>query len=98
MRPLELAKLRENLKEKQQLRRQSLTSGDHLNNDIPVPEDQEQFLAGVSQKLEELVSGDQEELELEKSNSFQRRLIYQTARQHFPQLSLSPVQKQNGDR
>lgn len=98
MRPLELAKLREDLKEKQQLRRQSLTSGDHLNNDIQVPEDQEQFLAGVSQKLEKLVSGDQEELELEKSNSFQRRLIYQTARQHFPQLSLSSIQKQNGDR
>ena len=98
VRPLELAKLKENLMEKQQLRRQSLAGGDHLNSDIVVPEDQENFLTGVREKLEKMVSGDRQELELEKSNSFQRRLIYQTARQHFPQLSLSSVQKQNGDR
>ena len=99
MRPCELEKLRESLKERQQLRRQSLTGGEHLNNDIVIPDDQEKFLAGVRQKLEQLVaSGDQQEVELEKCNSFQRRLIYQTARQHFTQLSLSSVQKQNGDR
>ena len=99
MRPCELEKLRESLKERQQLRRQSLTGGEHPNTDIVIPDDQEKFLAGVRQKLEQLVSsGDQQEVELEKCNSFQRRLIYQTARQHFTQLSLSSVQKQNGDR
>ena len=99
MRPCELDKLRESLKEKQGLRRQSLTGGDHLTTDITIPEEQEGFLAGVKQQLEQFGRSDETELELEKCNSFQRRLIYQTARQQFTDLlSLSTVQKPNGDR
>ena len=99
MRPCELEKLRESLKEKQGLRRQSLTGGDHLNTDIVIPDEQEGFLAGVKQQLEQFARSDERELELEKCNSFQRRLIYQISRQHLKDLlSLSTVQKPNGDR
>ena len=99
MRPAELDKLREILKEKQGLRRQSLTGGEHLSTDILVPEEQEDFLAGVKQQLERFARSEEKELELEKCNSFQRRLIYQTARQLYTDLlSLSTVQKPNGDR
>ena len=100
MRPCELDKLRESLKEKQGLRRQSLTGGgEQLNTDIVIPEEQEGFLAGVKQQLEQFARSEEAELELEKCNSFQRRLIYQTARQHFTNLlSLSTVQKPKGDR
>ena len=99
MRPAELDKLREILKEKQGLRRQSLTGGEHLSTDILVPEEQEDFLAGVKQQLELFARSEEKELELEKCNSFQRRLIYQTARQLYTDLlSLSTVQRPNGDR
>ena len=98
MRPNELDQLKDSLKERQQLRRQSLTGGDNLSGDIVVPQDQEQFLAGVRMQLEELLASHKQTLDLDKCNSFQRRLIYQMARQHFQDLSLSSVQNEKGDR
>ena len=56
-------------------------------------------MAGVKQQLEQFARSDERELELEKCNSFQRRLIYQISRQHLKDLlSLSTIQKPNGDR
>lgn len=99
MRPCELDKLKNSLEERQQVRRRSLIGGEsNLSTDIVVPEDQQDFLAGVKLQLEELVASDEQQLDLEKCNSFQRRLIYQTARQHFQHLSLASVQNQKGDR
>jgi len=98
LRPAELEKLKDTLKGRQQNRRQSMTPGTEQNQSIPIPTDQEPFLAKIHGKIEEFMASTDQQLELEKCNSFQRRLIYQTAREKFKDLSLTAVTKTGGDR
>ena len=64
-----------------------------------MPDDQLEFLARISANIEKFLKSDEQSLELEKCNSFQRRLIYQTAKNKFGDVcSLSSVQKSGGDR
>jgi len=98
LRPAEMEKLKEALKGRQENRRLSQTPGTEQNNPIPIPEEQQQFLAKIHQQIEEFVKSEDQQLELEKCNSFQRRLIYQTAKEKYSNLSLSTVAKTGGDR
>ena len=98
LRPAELEKLRDSLKGRQENRRLSMTVGSEQNQPIPIPSDQEEFLARIHKKLEDFVKSEEQQLELEKSNGFQRRLIYQTAKEKYKHLSLSSVTKTGGDR
>jgi len=98
LRPAELEKLKDTLKGRQDHRRLSMTPGTDQNQAIPIPADQEAFLARVHTKVEEFVKSDDQQLELEKCNGFQRRLIYQTAREKYKHLSLTSVTKTGGDR
>jgi len=98
LRPAELEKLKDTMKGRQEHRRQSMTPGTDQNQPIPIPEDQEEFLSKIHIKLEEFMKSDDQQLELEKCNGFQRRLIYQTAKEKYKQLSLISVTKTGGDR
>jgi len=98
LRPAELDKLRDSLKGRQENRRLSMTVGTEQNQAIAIPSDQEEFLAKVHKQIEEFVKSDEQQLELGKCNGFQRRLIYQTAREKYKHLSLSSVTKTGGDR
>ena len=75
-----------------------MTPGTDQNQPIPIPEDQEEFLSKIHTKLEEFMKSDDQQLELEKCNGFQRRLVYQTAKEKYKQLSLTSVTKTGGDR
>jgi len=97
LRPAELEKLKHSLKERQENRRMSMNLGDQSQS-IPVPAEQEQFLERIHKSLDEFLKGDDQQMELEKCNGFQRRLIYQTAREKYKNLSLSSVTKTGGDR
>jgi len=97
LRPAELFKLKESLIERQENRRTSQAFTPEQN--IPVPPEQEEFLAGVIDSIEKFVKSDNQTMEFEaKMNGFQRRLVYQTAREKFSQLSLSSVNKFGGAR
>ena len=43
-----------------------------------------EFVAGVVSSIQTFLASEEQSLELEKCNSFQRRLIYQTAKEKFP--------------
>jgi len=97
LRPAELSKLKESLVERQENRRTSQAFTPDQN--IPVPQDQEEFLSGVMESIENFVKSENQTMDLEsKMNGFQRRLVYQTAREKFSQLSLSSVNRTGGDR
>lgn len=97
LRPAELEKLKVALKGRQENRRVSQTFTPERN--IPVPAEQEEFLNRVMANIEDFMKSDEQQLELEtKMNSFQRRLVYQTAKERFTNLSLSSVTKTGGDR
>ena len=98
LRPGEMAKLTDSLKERQEVRRQRLLGQENINHPIPIPEEQEEFLKDVHKQIEEFLAGDDEQMELGKCNGFQRRLIYQTARDKYKQLSPSSVNNANGER
>jgi len=98
LRPAELDKLRDSLKGRQENRKLSMTVGTEQNQAIPIPSDQEEFLARVHKQIEEFVKSDEQQLELGKCNGFQRRLVYQTAREKYKHLSLSSLTKTGGDR
>jgi len=98
LRPAELEKLKSAMKGRQENRRLSQTPGTEQNQAIPIPEEQEPFLARVHSQIEEFVKGEDQQFELEKCNGFQRRLIYQTAKEKYKHLSLTSVTKTGGDR
>jgi hypothetical protein len=51
-----------------------------------IPPEQEAYLAEVHQKVERFLESEALSLELNKCNSYQRRLIYQTAKEKYPSL------------
>jgi len=98
LRPAEVDKLRSSLLERQGTRRLNLTPGGE-QRDIAIPPDQSEFLDNVHQQIRGFLSApDQQSLDLPKCNSFQRRLIYQTVREKFSDVSLTTVVKTGGDR
>ena len=97
--PSELEKLKEGLTERQENKRR-LSQVDHTENlKVLVPEEQEEWLkeqmAAIGQFLK---TEGQEIFQMAKCNGFQRRLVYQTAREQFPDTSLSSVTNEKGDR
>merc|ERR1719186_2003050 len=65
---------------------------------IVIPPEQEEFLKLVHDKIEEFMSSPGQTIELPKGNGFQRRLIYQTVKEKFTDISLQSVNKTGGDR
>ena len=100
LRPCELAKLTDSLRDRQEQRRQSQGAGLEAGQGPPivVPEDQEPFLAEVHARIERFLASDDQQLELSKCNGFQRRLVYQTAREKYKDLGMSSINNANGDR
>jgi len=99
LRPAEVDKLRSSLVERQEHRRNSLTPGGETRENIAIPPEQTEFLDGVHQQIRDFLSSpDQQTMELPKANGFQRRLIYQTVREKFSDVSLHSVNKTGGDR
>jgi len=100
LRPSELLKLTDSLKERQEVRRQSLHNQNQENGGslIPIPEDQEQFMKDVHQQIQNFMAGEDIQMELGKCNGFQRKLIYQTAKEKYKDLSLSSITNSHGDR
>ena len=97
--PSELEKLKEGLIERQENKRR-LSQVDHTENlKVLVPAEQEEWLkeqmAAIGQFLK---TEGQEIFQMAKCNGFQRRLVYQTAREQFPDTSLSSVTNEKGDR
>uniref|UniRef100_A0A0K2UHB7 Poly(A)-specific ribonuclease PARN n=1 Tax=Lepeophtheirus salmonis TaxID=72036 RepID=A0A0K2UHB7_LEPSM len=75
------SRLKQNLIEKQN------TKLDYPSS-IAIPEQQEDFLKDIHQRIQKYISDDKEEeapLELPSCNGFQRKLIYQTVRETFGQ-------------
>ena len=91
-------KLKSSLRERQEVRRQSLQNNDAVNHPISIPEDQEIFLKEVHEKITKFIASDEQQMELDKCNGFQRRLIYQTAKEKYKDLSLNSITNANGDR
>ena len=98
LRPTEMDKLKTSLRERQEVRRQSLQNNDAVNHPISIPEDQEIFLKEVHEKITKFIASDEQQMELDKCNGFQRRLIYQTAKEKYKDLSLNSITNANGDR
>ena len=101
LRPGELQKLSDTLRGRQEQRRQSLQGqgGEaQVSQPITIPEDQEKFLAEVHEKITQFMASEDQQIELEKCNGFQRRLIYQTAREKYKDLSLNSINNSKGDR
>ena len=100
LRPGELLKLRDSLRGRQEHRRQSLQGADaeRVSQPINIPEDQEGFLAQVHEKITKFMASEEQQMELGKCNGFQRRLIYQTAKEKYKDLSLSSINNAQGDR
>jgi len=95
LRPLEVEKLRSATLERQEYIR-GLNTPDQ---NIAIPQDQEQLIKEVTETLQTFLDSDEEKIEIcSKCNAFQRRLVYQTARQQFPTLGLSGVTRPDGDR
>jgi len=100
LRPSEHMKLTDSLKERQEVRRQSILNQSQENGAgiVPIPDDQEEFMKEVHQKVENFIEGEDTQMELSKCNGFQRKLIYQTAREKWKDLSLSSITNAHGDR
>jgi len=98
LRPAEIDKLRAGVTERQGYRRLSLTPGNDQRENIVVPPEQEDFLKLVHDQIEKFMSSPDQTLELPKGNAFQRRLIYQTVKQKFADVSLQSINKTGGDR
>jgi len=96
LRPMEVEKLRSATLERQEYIR-GLNTPDQ--NIIAIPQDQEQFIKEVTETLQTFVDSDEEKTEIcSKCNAFQRRLVYQTARQNFPTLGLLGMTRPDGER
>jgi len=96
LRPAELEKLRGQTLDRQEYRR-GLNSNTPETN-VVIPEEQEGFLRDVSTKLNNFLNSDKTNLEIDRCNAFQRRLVYQTAREKFPGLSLTGLNRPGGER
>lgn len=96
--PQEVARMRAGLEERQAVRRRSAAEqGSSLP--VAVPEEQEEWLAAVLAQVEAFLASTEEKLELGRCNSFQRRLVYQSAQARWPEAaSLSAVTNSKGDR
>merc|ERR1719430_240884 len=69
------------------------------NLKVRVPEEQEEWLEKRMAAIEQfLKTGGQQSFLMDKCNGFQRRLVYQTARERFPDTSLSSIANEGGDR
>ncbi|TRY79724.1 hypothetical protein TCAL_13099 [Tigriopus californicus] len=58
---------------------------------IPIPEAMETYINEIKTKIQTFIQGNSNTLFLEKSNAFQRRLIYQVAREEFTGIFLESV-------
>jgi len=97
--PSELDKLKEGLKERQENKRRLSQVDQSENLKVRVPEEQEEWLEKQMAAIEQfLKTGGQESFLMDKCNGFQRRLVYQTARERFPDTSLSSIANEGGDR
>lgn len=95
LRPAELEKLISSTMERQAYKK-NLNTNDQI---IPVPPEQEGFLKEVCTKLNTFAKGaGVESIQIDRCNAFQRRLIYQTAREKYPNLSLTSINKIGGER
>merc|ERR1712130_457344 len=66
---------------------------------VRVPEEQEEWLEKQMAAVEQFLKTEgQETFLMDKCNGFQRRLVYQTARERFPDTSLSSINNEEGDR
>lgn len=98
LRPAEMEKLKDSLVARQEYRRNSLTPGQDKRDSIAIPSDQNDYLNNVHKKIRDFLASDDASLELPKGNGFQRRLIYQTVKDTFSNVSLQSINKDNGDR
>jgi len=100
LRPAEIEKLRAGVLERQAThRRLSLTPGTPgSREDIVIPPEQEDFLKIVHDQIDKFMSSPDQTCELPKGNGFQRRLIYQTVKQKYSDVSLQSINKTGGDR
>jgi len=97
--PSELDKQREGLRERQEIRRRLNQVEQPENLKVRVPEEQVEWLEKQMAAIEEFMKAEeQESFLMEKCNGFQRRLVYQTARERFPEASLSSKSNEAGDR
>jgi len=97
LRPMDLDKLRTAVLEKQDIRRQNQFTPD-AQAAIAVPPEQVAFLKDITTKLENFIKSDAQTMEIDRCNAFQRRLVYQTAKENFQNLSLSGLNRKNGER
>jgi len=98
LRPSEVEKLRDVALERQEYRRSLNSQNNTPEQNIPIPPEQEVFIQNVSEKLEAFIESEDESIEIDRCNAFQRRLVYQTARQNFPSLGLSGLTRPGGER
>jgi len=97
--PSELEKLKEGLKERQENKRRLSQADQSENLKVRVPEEQEEWLEKQMAAIEQFLKTEgQESFLMDKCNGFQRRLVYQTARERFPDTSLSSIANERGDR
>jgi len=96
--PQEVERMREVVAERQEVRRRSAAEqGSSLP--VAVPEEQEEWLGKVLAQVEAFLASSEERLELARCNSFQRRLVYQSAQARWPETaSLSSITNSQGDR
>lgn len=83
-------KLRQEIKEKQALRMDQLklrASAEEVDtskrNFIPVPENEEEMLGKVREKIQSIVDGKSIETSFDKLNPFQRKLVYELIEREF---------------
>ncbi|XP_048051562.1 poly(A)-specific ribonuclease PARN isoform X1 [Megalobrama amblycephala] len=63
-----------------------------------VPEDQRDFIRTVEQKVDALLNGSDQTLDLEPCTGFQRKLIYQTFNSKFPKLHVETLETEKKER
>ncbi|XP_059612566.1 poly(A)-specific ribonuclease PARN-like [Phlebotomus argentipes] len=93
----EAEKMRSYLEKRQQEKREQLMSAERDNTShVIVPEEEKETLEEVSEKIDEFLKSEEEELLLDTYNGFQRRLIYEMIeRDYFEAISACPRELEN---
>uniref|UniRef100_U5ES41 Poly(A)-specific ribonuclease PARN n=1 Tax=Corethrella appendiculata TaxID=1370023 RepID=U5ES41_9DIPT len=96
-------KLRLDLKEKQKYRANLVNSKEEnsnehqiqLANHIPIPEEEQELINGIRERIDNFIKSDEKQFIVENCNGFQRKLVYQILENYQNEISHSSYTDEN---
>lgn len=86
-------------KQDERMRQISTPSKSTEREPIQIPEDQQQFIDNILNKVEEFTTSENKSIKLSPCNSFQRKLLYETLKTKYPSgLEMETQVTENNDR